>query len=286
MEIKQVTVIGAGVMGRQIAMNAAQHGYIAVVNDSLSAALDAAGEWKTTYLQGRVAKGKLSAEDAKGISGRYILEADLAAAVKDADLVVEAIIEKEDIKKELFTRLDQLAKPEAILASNSSFIPSSVVAHCTKRPEKVCNLHYFNPATVMELVEVVQGEHTAEDTIQALMDFAVKCGKRPIWIKKEIDGFVANRLLRALTAEAVFLVDNGYASVEDVDCAAEKGLNFPMGPFRLMDLTGIDLFYLARERRYAATGDEKDKAPRFIEEKYLKKEYGRKTGKGWYDYSK
>lgn len=286
MDIKQVTVIGAGVMGRQIAMNAALNGYVTVVNDSFPAALEAAGAWRDSYLRGRVEKGKISAEEAEAISARYTLEEDLAAAVKDADLVIEAIIEKEDIKKELFAKLDKLSKPEAILASNSSFIPSSVVVNCTNRPGKVCNLHYFNPATIMTLVEVVQGEHTDEETIQTLMDFAVKCGKKPIWIKKEIDGFVANRLLRALTAEAVFLVKNGYASVEDVDIAAENGLNFPMGPFRLMDLTGIDLFYLARERVYAQTGDENDKAPKFIEEKYLKREYGRKTGKGWYNYSK
>lgn len=286
MTINNVVVIGAGQMGKQIALNSAIYGYKVILNDVFPDALNAAEKWKNEYLDGRVAKGKMSAEQIKEISARMTIEADLAQAVKDADLVIEAIIEKEANKQELFAQLDQLTKAETILASNSSFIPSSVVAKSTKRPDKIANLHFFNPALTMLLVEVVQGNHTSEDTAKALIEFAQKSEKKPIWLKKEIEGFVANRILNKITAEALFLVENGIVSPEEVDIATENGLNHPMGPFRLMDLIGIDISYLSRERRYAITKDEKDKPPAFLAEKVQKGELGRKTGKGWYDYTK
>lgn len=286
MIINNVVVIGAGQMGKQIALNSAIFGYNVTLNDVFPEALTAAERWKVEYLEGRVAKGKMTAEQIKEISARMTIETDLAKAVKDADLIIEAIIEKEENKQELFAKLDKLAKADAILASNSSFIPSSVVAKSTNRPEKVANLHFFNPALTMLLVEVVQGAHTSEDTAKTLIEFAKKSGKKPICLKKEIEGFVANRILNKITAEALFLVENGIVSPEEVDIATENGLNHPMGPFRLMDLIGIDISYLSRERRYAITKDENDKPPAFLAEKFQKGELGRKTGKGWYDYTK
>ncbi|MDR1132485.1 MAG: 3-hydroxyacyl-CoA dehydrogenase family protein, partial [Oscillospiraceae bacterium] len=255
------------------------------LNDVSEDALAKAEEWKESYLAGRVRKGKMTEDAAGGVRARFRIDGNLETAARDADLVVEAAIEQLDIKRALFARLDEITKSQAILATNSSFIVSSKLAGATKRPDKVANLHFFNPALVMKLVEVVMGVHSSEDTAQHLMAFAEKCGKFPILIRKEIDGFIVNSLQRAITEEAFFLVENGYVTPQELDAAAEKGLNYPLGPFRLMDMTGIDISYLSRVRRYEETGDETQKPPKFLEEKYKKGELGKKTGKGWYDYS-
>lgn len=284
MVIKKVAVIGAGLMGRQIALNTSLHGYECILNDKFEETVEAAELWINDYLEKRVKKGKLSQDEVDKALALLNFESNLQNAVEDVDLVIEAIIEKEEIKKSLFEELDELTKKETILASNSSFIPSSAVAYLTKKPEKVANLHYFNPALVMKLVEVVKGAHTSDETANALYDFASNTGKAPIMVKKEIDGFVANRILSKLTQEALFLVEEGIVTPREVDLAVEKGLNHPMGPFRIMDLVGIDISYYARERRFAKTGNPQDKPPKFLEEKFKKGDLGRKTGKGWYDY--
>jgi 3-hydroxybutyryl-CoA dehydrogenase len=286
MKIRNVTVVGAGVMGRQIAMLAAINGYQTALNDLSKDALAGAGAWKDSYLADRVAKEKMSGEAAEGVKERFRLDGDIETAVRDADIVIEAVIEQLDIKRELFASLERTTGPDAILATNSSFIASSKIASAMKRPGKIANLHFFNPALVMKLVEVVKGEHTDDETARTLMEFAQSCGKHAILIHKEIDGFIVNRLQRAITEEAFFLVDNGYVTPQELDAAAEKGLNYPLGPFRLMDMTGIDISYLSRLRRYEETGDASQKPPRFLEEKYKKGELGKKTGKGWYDYGK
>ena len=272
-------------MGIQSAATAADHGYAVAAYEAYPAALEKARAWLGTYLEGRVSKGKMTGEKAGDIKSRICFTSDMAAACAHADLVIEAIIEKEDVKRTLFAQLDALCKPEVILTTNSSFIPSSCLVSATNRPDKVANLHYFNPAMVMELVEVVQGPHTSDETVALLLDFARSVGKKPIWIRKEIDGFVANRLIRALNKEAWFLVNNGFVTPQEVDVAAEKGLNHPMGPFRLMDMIGLDTAYLAAERAYAESGSEADRPCPLLKEKYEKGELGRKTGKGWYDYT-
>ncbi len=286
MKIKEVAVVGAGLMGIQIALNAALHGYSVSVCDTFPSALEKAQTWVDTYLAGRVSKGKLS--EAQAAEGKANLSywGNTAEGCKNADLVIEAIIEKEDVKRELFGLLSQTCRPDAILTSNSSTIPSSRMAVAVEHPERVANLHYFNPAMVMELVEVVQGEHTSSETIEALMEFAKSVGKKPIWIRKEIDGFVANRIIRAINKEAWFLVNNGYVTPQEIDIAAEKGLNHPMGPFRLIDMIGLDTAYLVAARAYEESGNEADAPAPLLKEKYEKGEFGRKTGKGWYDYTK
>jgi 3-hydroxybutyryl-CoA dehydrogenase len=171
------------------------------------------------------------------------------------------------------------------LATNSSAIVSSKIASATKRPDRVINMHYFNPALVMKLVEVVQGPHTSDETAQKVMAVCRALGKVPVHLKKEIDGFLVNRILGALTREAIYLYDLGVASYEDIDNAVVYALGHPMGPFRLMDLTGIDLAYTMNMERYRATGDPSHKPSPAIVEKYIKGEWGQKTGKGWYDYT-
>lgn len=285
MEIKNVAIIGAGIMGRQIAMNTAMHGYKAILNDNNEESLKNAESWANEWLRQRVSKQKITEEKSKEVQFLLSFEVNLESAVKDADLVIEAIIEKEDIKYNLFKKLDEITPKHTLLVSNSSFIPSSLIAKATKRQDKIANFHYFNPALVMKLVEVVQGEHTSNETIESLIEFAKNTGKEPVWVKKEIEGFIANRILSKIVSEAYYLVEQGIVTPQEVDIAVEKGLNHPMGPFRLMDFSGIDLAYLAKKRRYEMTGNAEDKPPKFLEEKYKKGEFGRKTGKGWYDYS-
>jgi 3-hydroxybutyryl-CoA dehydrogenase len=186
----------------------------------------------------------------------------------------------------LFADLDKYAPPHTILASNSSFIVSSRIADATKRPDKVCNLHFFNPALVMKLVEVVQGPHTSDETIQVSMGLCQKLEKVPVHLKKEVDGFLLNRIFKAIGREAQWILEMGVASVEDIDKACVYGAGHPMGPFRLNDLTGIDLSYIMGMEAFRATGDRSQLPTPSLVEKYVKGEYGEKTGKGWYDYTK
>lgn len=283
-DFKTVCVIGGGAMGRQIALNAALNGYNVTITDTMPTVLAAVAQWLDDYLAGRVAKGKLTIEQVEQTKTRLQLSDSLAAAVSNADLVIEAIVEKLTVKRELFAEIDRLAPAHAILVTNSSSFVSSRIADATNRPAQVANLHYFNPALVMEVVEVVQGEHTSTETAMKLVKFVESIKKTPIWLKKEIDSFVVNRLLGAIYKEAMFLVENGYATPQEVDSGAEKGLGHPMGPFRLMDLVGLDVAYLIRKERFATTGLEEHRPPKILEQKYLNGEYGKKSGKGWYEY--
>ncbi|MHB1651730.1 MAG: 3-hydroxyacyl-CoA dehydrogenase family protein [Desulfitobacteriaceae bacterium] len=283
-DIRNICVIGAGNMGHQIAISAALAGYKVSVTDVSVEMLAKAEGFAKTYLPERVAKGKLSQEIADQTLSNLKFTQSLEEAVSNADFVIEAAVEKLDVKRKLFADLDRLAPAHAILATNSSFIVSSKVADVTKRPDKVCNMHFFNPALVMKLVEVVQGPHTSQETAQVTMDLTAKMGKTGVWLKKEIYGFLVNRILAALNQEALFLADIGIASPEEIDIAVTNALGHPMGPFRLMDLTGIDLSYYIGMERYQETRDPKDKPSPLVVEKFVKKEWGKKTGKGFYNY--
>ena len=283
-ELRKICVVGAGLMGRQIALNAAHHGYAVRLCDTSTEQLRAAERWTDEYIASRIEKGRWTKDEAAMARARLSFAADLAEAAADADLAIEAVIEDIGAKRKVFAELDRLCPPRAILATNSSTFVSSLIADATKRPAQVANLHYFNPAMVMEVVEVVQGPQTSAETASLLVEFAQRVGKRPILMKKEIEGFIANRLLRALGREATFLVDQGYATFEEVDLAAEKALGHPLGPFRLMDLTGIDLAFMIRSAIYESSGREEDRPPRCIEERYRAGHYGRKTGRGFYRY--
>jgi 3-hydroxybutyryl-CoA dehydrogenase len=194
------------------------------------------------------------------------------------------VFEDMQVKRSVFAALDQAAPPDAVLASNSSTMGISKLAGATSRPELCVNMHFFNPVLVMDLVEVVRGPQTSDETAERAMSVAREIGRTPVLINKEIDGFIVNRILYAATQEAYRLLDAGVASFEDIDVAVEKGLNWPMGPFRLGDFTGLDVTFKARSHMYESTGEERFRPSPQLEAKVRAGKFGRKTKEGWYRY--
>ena len=285
-DVKTIGVVGAGNMGHQIVTLCAINGYKSICTDSDAATLKKAEAFVDRYLPGRVEKERLTAVQAEQARKNLTFTSSLEETVKEADYVIEAVIEVVDVKRKLFADFDRIAPPHAILATNSSAIVSSRIADVTSRPEKVVNLHFFNPALVMKLVEVVQGSHVSDETAQISMDLCERLGKVPVRLKKEVEGFLLNRIFGAIIGEAQWLLEMGVASFEDIDKACVYGAGHPMGPFRLQDLTGIDLGYTMSMEAFKASGDRSLLPhPRLVEH-YMRGEYGEKTGKGWYDYSK
>ena len=285
-EVKNVCVVGAGNMGHQIALQCALAGFKTVSTDVIPAVLEKAEKFVDTYLAGRVQKGKMAEDSAKKVRSLISFTGDLKEAVKDADVVIEAVLERIDLKRKIFADLDTFAPAKAILATNSSFIVSSRIADVTKRPAQVCNLHFFNPALVMKLVEVVQGPHVSDETAQCMMDFCLKIDKIPIHIKKEVDGFVLNRIFGVIMKEAFWMLEMGVASFEDIDKACVYGAGHPMGPFRLNDLTGLDLGYDIGMSHFYESGNPADLPTPSLVQRYTQGKYGQKTGEGWYSYKK
>ena len=283
LNMKKCTVVGGGAMGRQIALNTAIHGYEVIVCESFAAARESLEAWKEEYLAGRVAKDRMTQEQVDAVKARFVVTDDLAYACKEADIVIEAIIEDKDAKTELLGKVSRLTRPDTIIATNSSFMVSSTFAAAVEHPERLANLHYFMPALVMKLVEVVKGDHTAQETVDKLMEFGRSTGKTPALVKKEEDGFIVNNILKVIKDEAYRLVSTGVCSLEDLDTAVELGLGHPMGPFKLDDMSGLDVRYNILKRRYEETGV---KSPGYdmIAELYEQGRYGRKTKHGFYDY--
>ena len=283
-DIQHITVIGAGAMGSQIAMVCALAGYDTDVVDIKQEAVDKASEQLHSRMDRDVSKGRRTQQDVDAAFERLTFSTDRDACAAQADFVIEAAVEDLTIKRQVFAELDAVCPEHTILATNSSNIVSSRVADATNRPEKVCNVHFFNPALVMKCVEVVPHEGTSRETVETAMELARSIGKAPVELKKEVPGFVANRLLGALRSEALKLYEDGVADYKDIDVAAKTALNHPMGPFELMDMVGIDVVYLIRLAEYEQTGDPASLPAKSVTEKYEAGDYGRKTGHGWYDY--
>ena len=282
--VRKILVVGAGAMGSQIGMVCALAGYDVVVQDVDEDALKKAQEQLKDRMSRNVEKGRIEQEKVDAAFDRMTFTPDLQGAVADADYVIEAAVERLDVKREIFAELDEAAPEHAILATNSSTIVSSRIADATKWPDRVCNMHFFNPALVMKCVEVVRNPETSDATVETAVELTRRIGKSPVVLEKEVSGFVANRILGALMDEAVDLYEAGVSSFEDIDTACKTALGHPMGPFELMDFTGIDVNYHVRMDRYEDTGDESMKPKKSVVEKYEKGELGRKTGKGWYEY--
>jgi len=282
--VTTLALIGAGSMGAQIAQQAALHGVEARLQDKSAEQLQRAVDLNRGHLMRRVEKGKLDQREAEESLSRVRTTANLADAVADADFVIEAVFEDLGLKRAVFAALDQAAPPDAILASNSSTMGISKIADVVARPERCVNMHFFFPVLVMDLVEVVRGPHTSDETVHSAMAMAKEMGRTAVLINKEIDGFIVNRILHAATQEAYRLFDAGVAGFEDIDTAVEKGLNWPMGPFRLGDFSGLDVTYNARLHMYRTTGEERFRPSPQLEAKVKAGKLGRKTKEGWYTY--
>lgn len=282
--MERVAVVGAGSMGRQIALHSALKGLNASLFDLSEKVMAKAESFSSEYLDSRVAKGKLTQEQRDEAASRLRFAGSLEECVEGAPIVIEAIIEEFLPKADLFKKLGAACSPEVILASNSSNIIPSRLARVTPNPERVLNLHFFNPVLVMDLVEVVLHPGTLSDVEQAALDFCRKIERTSVVVRKEIPGFIVNRIFRALTREAMNLFEGGYASVEDIDLAVTRGLGHPMGPFYLMDVAGVDVSYLARLDEYQETGNEAAKPNQILETLYREGRWGKKVGRGFYEY--
>lgn len=284
-DIRKIGVTGAGQMGAQIALTAALAGYEVALHDVSEAQLEKAVAGNRPHLARRVEKGKLSAAAADAAFARLRPTTSLEQACAGADFVIEAVVELLEVKRQVFAELDRLAPAHAILATNSSYLGSSRLADATARPAKVLNIHFFYPPLVMQLVEVVKHEGTSEESVELTVELARRLGKTPVKVNQELPGFLVNRILRAISNEAYSLLDQGVASFEDIDLACELGLNHPMGPFRLGDFSGLDIGYNARMERLQETGDEAYRPSPELAKRVLRGDLGRKSGRGFYDYS-
>jgi len=285
MDIKKVGVLGAGAMGNGIAQLAAQIGCDVILRDIKDEFVERGIKNIDKFLSRSVEKGKLEAAEKDAIQGRIKGTTEMSQ-LKDVDFVVEAVIEDLDLKKSVFKELDELCRPEVILATNTSSMSLTEIASATSRPDKVCGMHFFNPAPLMRLVEVIRGFSTSDETVEITTGLAKKMGKVTVEVKKDSPGFIVNRIMIPHMIEAIKIVEEGIASMEDVDTAVKNGLNYPMGPFELMDLTGIDVCYFVAEYFYKELNKEsKWASPNLLKTMIRANKLGRKTGAGWYDYT-
>ncbi len=279
----RLAVIGAGLMGSGIAGVAARAGWEVALRDVddavLARGVDAIGGSYDRF----VGKGRLGAADAEAALGRITTTTDLDAA-GDADIVVEAVYESVDVKRDVFTALDGICRPDAVLATNTSAIPITTIASFTGRPESVVGTHFFSPVPVMALCELVRGYHTSVATLGRAREFAEGIGKTCIVVNRDVAGFVTTRLIAALANEAARLVENGVATAEDVDIACQLGFGHAMGPLRTLDLTGIDIMVNASQNIYADTREAKFAPPELLIRMVSAGMLGRKTGQGFYPY--
>lgn len=279
----RVAVIGAGLMGSGIAQVAAAAGHQVTLQDMSADALGRAMNDISASYQKFVSKEQMTAADAEAARGRIQPVTDLEAAA-DADLVIEAVFEKLEVKREVFGVLDRVCKPETVLGTNTSAIPVTSIAAATSRPEWVVGTHFFSPVPMMKLCELVRGYKTGDEALARARAFAEGVGKTCIVVHRDVSGFVTTRLIGALMVEAARLVESGVASAEDVDTACRLGFGHAMGPLATMDLTGVDIMLHAGHNIHSGTGDEKFRPPEVMERMVAAGDLGRKTGHGWYRY--
>ena len=283
MEIQKVVVVGAGTMGGGIAQLCAQQGLQATITDISQELSDKAKARIEAGLGGRVAKGKITETDKAAILSRIATAGSLSPAA-EADMVIESVIEDLEIKKSVFAQLDELAPPETILATNTTSLSISAMAEATKRPEKIVQMHFFNPPVIMKLVEIMPGRRTSPVTVERAASFARQLGKDPVICKKEAPAGIVSRILGQLLNEATWLVADQIADPQDVDKAMKLGANHPMGPLQLVDMIGLDVHRAKMQNLRKELDDPRYAHPRLVDEMIAKGRLGRKTGIGFYEY--
>jgi 3-hydroxybutyryl-CoA dehydrogenase len=284
MSIKRVGIVGSGIMGAGIAEVAARNGYEVVLRSRKQETADAMVAGLEKSLNKQVERGKLSEED-RASTLKLVSATSSLDDLKDCDLVIESILEELEPKKHLFNELDRICKDGTILATNTSTLPVVEMAMETGRPDKVCGVHFFNPAPAMALVEIVRPITASDETITAVTDFANACGKKPVQVKDQA-GFIVNALLFPFLNNAIRLFESGVASKEDIDEAMKSGTGHPMGPFALLDLVGLDTSLSILDALYEEFKDPNYAAVPLLRRMVAAEQLGRKTGRGFYDYSK
>jgi 3-hydroxybutyryl-CoA dehydrogenase len=279
-----IAVIGAGLMGSGIAQVSAAAGYEVVLRDVSDAATARGLAGITASYEKFVSKGRMERADAEAALARITTTTELGA-VGEADVVVEAVFEDLEVKQGLFRELDKIAKPGAVLATNTSALPITQIAAVTERPEAVVGTHFFSPVPLMALCELVRGYKTADETLARAREFAEKVGKTCIVVNRDVAGFVTTRLIAALGNEAVRLLESGVATAEDIDVACRLGFGHAMGPLATLDLTGVDIMRNATRNIYNETHSDQFAVPELLNRMVAAGDLGRKTGRGFYEYS-